>query len=311
MEKEQVDLALKLLGVIVLIFVILFILTWSGVVKCKDVHPYWCDAYDLIVGGPRVLIVYGDDGLGDPDALKALLQDPSIGVGAVDAQHVERISSGNLKRYKLVIVEKAKKLSADQLNMFMDYVNQGGGRLVWVGDSGTDFADGETREVSDTNLQKKIANNPWIRVKETEDEYSVISFDEFLGLKYLGNYCSEVSCTDQPFSVGRLESEATGNHPLIFGISPVLNFKIKKGRDFSLVRQIPNSPGSNIVLNLNHLGVANGKTIQIPKNIPMIATSSTGLGERVAYYAYPLEWFYQDNNYYNYLKNMYYGMLGR
>jgi hypothetical protein len=312
MEKEQIDMALKVLGIVVLLFVILFILTWAGPVKCKDVSEIWCDVYDMVVGSPRVLIVYGEGGLGEPEVLKTYLQDPRyVGVGAVDIQHVDRISLGNLKKYKLVIVEQARKLSADQLYMFMEYVTKNGGRLVWVGDSGVDFAEGEVREINDVNTQKKIAGNPWIRIKEDADQYSLVSFDEFLGLRYVDRYCEQVNCTSAPMSVGRLESESTGEHPLIFGTSPQLNFKITKDRDFVIVKQIANSPGSSVVLNLNHGGVGEGKTVQIPKNIPIIATSSLGLGERVAYYAYPPEWFLSDNNYFYYVKNMYYGMLGR
>jgi hypothetical protein len=313
MDKDQIDLVLKFLGVIILLFVILFILTWSGVVKCKDFTPYWCSVYDFVVGSPRVLVAYGDSGLGDPEKLELYLKSPDfVGVGSVSSQHIDKLFIGNLKQYKLVIVEHAKEMPAEKLLMFMDYVNKYGGRLVWVGDSGTGFPEDEVREIEDENSQKKLIGNQWVRVVESGDEFKLVSFDEFLGIKYLDNYCNQINCTDAMMSVGRLEAEATGEHPLIYGSSPVLNFKIKKDRDFSLVRQIPNSPGgSMVVLNLNHLGSAAGKTVQVPQNVPMIITSGTGLGERVAYYAYPPEYFLEDNNYFIYLKNLYYGMMGR
>ncbi len=312
MNSEYFDLGLKIVGIVILVVVVLFILTWSGVVKCKDISPYWCEFYDMVVGSPRVLIVYSDSGLGDPQKLKTLLQDPRyIGIGAVDVQHVDRISLGNLKKYKLVIVEHARKLSSDQLEMFMQYVNAHGGRLVWVGDSGVEFGEKELREYGDTNGDMIKADNPWFRIKDNDTEFELIKFDEFLGLRYLDNYCAQAKCPENFFSVGVLESESTGDHPLIFGTSPTLNFKIKNERGFSIVKQISESSSSNIILTLNHGGVVDGKTIQIPKFIPLITTSSVGLGERVAYYAYPPEWFFYDNNYLLYVKNMYYGMLGR
>ena len=313
-EKDQVDLIVKIVGVVLLAFVVLFLLTWSGIVACKSVSPYWCDAYDAIVGGPRVLIVYGDSGLGTPEKLKTYLQDPRfVGASMVDLQHVDRISLGTLKKYKLVIVEQARLLSAEQMQMFQDYVIKFGGRLVWVGDAGVERPEGEVNQLTDSNTGKTLINNPWIRVKETDESYNVISFDEFLGLRYVDTYCKEMECNTNDFNVGTLESEPTGNHPLIFGTASVLNFKINKERDFAIVKQIPNAANSNIVLYLNFGGNIKGKENNIGKTVPLIATSNIGAGgaERVAYYAYPPEWFYENNNYFYYLKNMYYGMLGR
>jgi hypothetical protein len=314
MDKAQFDMALRVGGIFVLIIVILFILTWSGIVKCRDLTPYFCDAYDFVLGSPRVLIVHGDSGLGEPEVLREYLRNPlGVAVQNVDVQHVDRITLGNLKSYKLVIVEQARKLSMDQLVMFMDYVNKYGGRLVWVGDSGVEFGDGETRDVLDGNVAKKILDNPWVRVKETDTEYKIISFDEFLGIRYINNYCAEKECTETPFSVGTLETELTGDHPLIFGFAPVINFKVKKDRDFAVVKQIPDSYASNIIMTINFGGNIKGTSGYLGKSAPMIVTSSTGMGERIAYYAYPPEWFLSDNNYTSgiLLKNMFNGMLGR
>jgi hypothetical protein len=312
LEKEQIDLLLKFAGIIVLVIVVLFILTWAGVVKCSTLSPVWCEVYDSVVGSPSVLIVYGDEGLGDPEKLKMYLQDPRyVGVLNVSTQEIDRVTMGNLKRYKLVIVEHSRKVSADQLLMFMEYVNKNGGRLVWIGDAGVEYGDGEVREISDINTGSKIADNPWVRVKETDVDYKLISFDEFLGLKYLDNYCNQKDCLDAPFSVGSLESEPTGDHPLIFGTAPVLNFKISKERNFSVVKPLANSYSSNIVLTLNFGGNIKGKEYDLGKSVPIITTSSIGVGERVAYYAYPPEWFVEDNNYFYYVKNMYKGMFGR
>jgi hypothetical protein len=315
-DKDQWDFGLKIVGMIVLALVIVFLLIWSGLVQCKSI-PYGCDAYDLVMGGPRILIVSGESGLGTPEKLKTYLQDPRfVGAMAVDLQDVERISLGNLKKYKLVVVEHAKLLSADQLQMFKDYVDKYGGRLVWVGDAGTQRPADELAGLKDQNTGKVVYSNAWARVKEdpnNPEQYLVTSFDEFLGLRYIDNYCNQKDCSDKPFIVGRIESEPTGNHPLIFGTSPALDLRIKKDRDFSLVRQIANSPNSNMVLTMNFGGMIYIKDGNLPRTVPLITTSNVGApgAERVAYYAYPPEWFLEDNNYIMYIKNMYLGMLGR
>jgi len=271
----------------------------------------------MIMGGPRVLIVYGETGLGDPQQLRLYLQDSRyVAAGAVDLLAIERVSLGNLKKYGLVIVEHAKKLSADHLQMFEDYVVKNGGRLVWVADAGTERYPDELEGLTDQNTGKVVYNNVWARVKDDPDNpanYIVVSFDEFLGVRYVGNYCEQVDCKDTNFLVGSIESEPTGEHPLIFGTSPILNFRINKDRGFSVVKQIANSPNSNIVLTLNFGGNIKGKTLDLGKIVPIIATSNIGApgAERVAYYAYPPEWFYADNGYFTYVKNLYYGMLGR
>ncbi len=184
-DIDYMDMGFKLLGVIVLAVVLLFILTWTGYVKCGSI-PYWCDAYEAVLGSPRVLIVYGDSGLGDPDQLKEILQSPKyVGATSVDTIHLDRISLGNLKDYKLVIVEHSRKISMDQLQMFVDYVNLNGGRLVWVGDAGVERGSDELSTLKDANASKDLITNAWSRAKEEENNYVTLGFDEFLGLKYV------------------------------------------------------------------------------------------------------------------------------
>jgi len=309
MDKDLIDLAMKAVGIIVMLVVLVFILMWAGIVPCGQI-PMGCEVYEMVLGSPRVLIVHGDTGLGDPETLKVILQDPQgVGVNAVDISHIDRISLGNLKRYRLVIVEKARKITAEQLQMFMDYSRQTDGRLIWIGDAGAERGTKEVQKPEDIN-DLTDADNPWYRVIDKGVEgYLPVAFDQFLGLKYIDNYCTETDCMDEPFTVGVLNSENTGDHPLIFGATQVLNFKISKEHDFTLVEQFPNASNSNIVLSLDLGGVTQGRENEIARYVPMIATS--GFGERVAYYAYPPEYFVKDNNFFVYTKNMYYGMLGK
>jgi len=309
MGNKSFDIAFKAIGLIVLVVLILFLLTWSGLIKCGTV-PYWCDIYESVMGGSRVLIVYGEEGLGDPAALKLMLLDPQgVAAKSVDMASIDRVSLGNLKGYKLVIVEHCRQISLDQLNMFMSYVNTNGGRLVWVGDAGVVKGPDELENLVDVNSLKKIADNAWVRIKETDTDYVIVNFDEFIGLRYVDNFCNLTSCSNNLQTAGILKTELTGDHPLIFGLSPSLPLKIKKDRDFGVVKQFANMPNNNVVLSLEFDSVLNVKGQQLPKSLPMIVTS--GMGERVAYYAYPPEYTVQDNNYMTIIKNMYYGMLGK
>jgi hypothetical protein len=305
-EIDTMAVVKGLIMLLVLVGGVLFVLTWSGVMKCSAV-PFWCDAYELVMGSPRVLIVYGDEGLGNPDLLKQYLQDPTIvGAESVDTQYVNILSLGNLKNYELVIVEHSRQISYEQLQMFMDYVNQGG-RLIWVGDSGVEKSYDEVQNISDINALSTLDDNPWVRVEKTGTY--MLNFDEFLSLQYVDNYCNEKDCVDELFRVGVLIPEPTRNHPLIFGASTKTEFKIANERDFAIVNQIPNSPNSNIVMSVDFGGNIIGKENKIGRSVPLIVTS--GLGERIAYYAYPPEYLVQDNNSYVLIKNMYYGMLGK
>ncbi len=310
MEMNYADIGMKVIGVIVLLIVVLFLLTWGGMVNCGDI-PYWCDIYETVLGAPRVLIVYGDSGLGNPEELKLIMQDPNmVGANTVDMAHLDTVSLGNLKRYKLVIVEQARQINMEQLEMFMNYVNFNGGRLVWVGDAGVEKGINELENLMDVNKGTQLLDNAWARAKETETEYLTLNFDEFLGLRYVANYCEEKTCQENKFSVGIIKSELTGDHPLIYGSSPALELRIQPpDRDFAIVKQFPNASNSNIVLTLDQGSVIQGKENLLQRYLPLIATS--GIGERVAYYAYPVEYFVKDNNYTIYVKNMYYGMLGK
>jgi hypothetical protein len=312
-EINPVDVGVKVLGVVILVVILFFFLTWAGMIRCGTI-PYGCEVYEMVMGSPRVLIVYGDSGLGNPEELRNLLLNPTmVGVNAVDLLHVDRASSGNLQNYKLVIVEKSREMSIDQLSMFVDYVNLHGGRLVWVGDAGTVRPEDEISKI-DSNSPLLKLDNLWARAKETQTEYIVLNFDEFLGLRYVGNYCTQIICADNNFSPGIIQTEVTGNHHLIYGLTMALELKINPQRDFSIVSQFPNISNSNIVLSLDQGSVKQGKERQFQRYLPMIATS--GMGERVAYYAYPLEYFCADNPQMPnacilLLKKMFYGMLGK
>ncbi len=315
---------------IVMIFVLLFLLTFTGVVGCSEIPiagETWCDVYWTIktytTGGPRVLIVYGDEGLGNPigfgnGSLEEFLAEPNILSVHADIQHIDNVSYGVLETYDIVIVDRAKEIETKQLRAFIDYAtNPTGGVLVWTGDAGTQLGPDDkfvyTKDKnpdSDTNT----ALGPWSR----RDGDYIISFDELLGIKPVDpkkiTFCELVPCPeDRPFLAGNMETEPSGNHPLIRGISRALPLYIFKGEDFAVVETLSGGI-TNEVLSLDFGSEMDRPGYDLNKSVPLIVTS--GIGERIIYYALPLEYYANPKleqagkeKYILPIENMYYGII--
>ena len=86
-----------------MVLLILGLATWSGIITCRDI-PGWCDVYYTIKGPPKTLIVFGPEGLGDPDLLATALRDPNgAHASNISRQEVDYVSAGNLKQFDLVL----------------------------------------------------------------------------------------------------------------------------------------------------------------------------------------------------------------
>jgi hypothetical protein len=95
------------------------------------------DMYERVFGVPKVLILHGEDSIGDWVTLRDKLSNNLIFYS--EDLDVSKFSSGlgpKLDQYGLVIVEDAKRMDKDKLINLDDYV-KGGGNLIWVGDAGT------------------------------------------------------------------------------------------------------------------------------------------------------------------------------
>jgi hypothetical protein len=277
-------------------------------VKC-NVVPGWCDAYWMAVRGgpPRVAIVYGDDGIGNPELLRNALADPHyVGINAT-LMHLNMVQLGNLQDYDLVIVEKARRMSTAKLRIFVDYVNQGG-RLVWTGDAGTEADSGDDYLYEDespdfdSNQHKLIGG--WARKQGKE----IVAFYQLLSVNYITNYCTLKGCGDNMPWQGILVPEPTRSHPLVEGIKPALEMR----GDFAIVNTVSSPYPSKMVMTLDWgSALIGGKDKKdFGKMFPFIVTS--GFGEKVAYYAVPPDHFVQEamkDKYYSFIENLYWGML--
>ena len=293
--KDAYHIALAL-GMVLLI---LGLTTWSGIISCRDI-PGWCDVYYGIKGAPRTLIVYGDAGLGDPAALATALRNPQhVAATNISQQDIDFISAGNLKQFDLVIVTRARRMSTDTLRAFMEYADAGG-RLVWTGDAGTEIGEKDqylyTDDI-DANTGHELIS-PWAR-KDAENNEQV-RFDQYISTSYIGTWCvlRETSCNPEQ-QIGTLVPESGADHKLIFGIKQDLRLY----GDFALVEDI--GIGSTRVLSVDtETIVRDEENNDLGRVFPIIVTS--GIGERVVYYAIHPEYFIREPaHYWLFLENLY------
>ncbi|MFH1752092.1 MAG: hypothetical protein ABH821_04110 [archaeon] len=288
----------------VLVVGLLFMVTFVGVLRCSQI-PGWCDVYYLVMGKPDVLIVAGAstgnvsvDGLGNPELLQQLLME-RINVRA-RTMSLDLVSASNLRDFDVVIVERAKKMSTNQLKAFVDYSLTG--RLVWVADAGTVLAKGDEPlyyDERDNSLGHSLIG-PWAR----KDEGKQVNFDKIVGVNYIANYCNLVECdSENPYSGNLL---TYSEHPLVSG----LRQNLKMTSDFAIVKE--NSTQSRRIMTVNHFTVIDIPDQNISESVfPLIITAGT-LNERVVYYAFPPENLAEpedEEKYYNLVENMYYGMI--
>ncbi|MFH0715141.1 MAG: hypothetical protein V1847_05360 [Candidatus Diapherotrites archaeon] len=303
-DKNTIEMAGKAVLLIALVLFFLGVLTWLGFVKSNSI-PGWCDVYkpveQMLTGKRNIAIVYGPegDGLGNPEKLAQALRNPNIAGTQADLVPLNRINQGNLQDYEIVIVTRAATMSAQQLQYFGDYIDQGG-KLVWTGDAGSKGPDSERlyQDDLDVNAPHTLLD-PWERKLEGK---AVMLGKNYLSVEYVKNFCDAApgGC-GQDNMVGDLVTVGAATHPLIYGISSSL----KLYGNFSLVKE-PSSIGSRRVLSVDY-----GTNLQIEgvgdlgSVFPVIVT--TGLGEKVTYYALPLEsWLEQkDQEYPTFISNLY------
>ncbi|MCX8189974.1 MAG: hypothetical protein N3F05_01970 [Candidatus Diapherotrites archaeon] len=314
-NTDITKLASRILIFLILVFVLLYVLTWTNTLKCKSL-PGWCSVYYAIRGKPKVLIAVGDYGLGDPELLRRLMSNPrSLGVRP-DIRDIDMLKPGNLKEYDLVIVERARKMSSEKVRMFVEYANQGG-NLIWTGDSGAEAFDNNEflyRDELGDSKQPHTIINPWAR----KHEDTAILLNELLSLEYVCNYKDIRGDVSHETLIGNLVPLNLEN-PFVYGISPSLAFYITPETDFAVVRTIEKGTSTAVMVldvgsNITYGGKKYGKTL------PFIVTNAKGnviglkIGENVAYYAMPPEYFMHESlpkerRYPTIVEKMFIGML--
>ncbi len=298
-----IGLVLILIGTIIFVF---------GCGTVDQFIPGTCGIWWEVFGKPSVLILHGDDGLGDPELLADTFRDPKhLGIRNVRVRHMKSLSLGNLQQYDLVIVDHARTMSTEKMNMLIEYMG-GGGRLVWLGDAGAETVEGDTLlqlwERPGVDFDDADANStfgPWVR----RDGTDVISLDEFIGVNYVSNYCElKLKSCENDFPFVGIPDLVEPDHDLVRGTKPGLalygNFAVVKVSDRTTATTIANIDFGSVLIS------DDGKNYG--DLFPFIVTA--GLGERVTYYAIPPEMFTSDEmpneeKYYSFVENMYYSAV--
>ncbi len=136
MSGELKDDLLHLIVLFVLIFAALFVATKFKVIHCSQIPGgVWCPMYCSVAGNSKVAFVtdYNDaGGMGNPEQLMLLAQHARIQT-PMTIFSLDQISSGLLKNYELVVLERARTYSNRQAEALQNYVANGGSMLV-IGD---------------------------------------------------------------------------------------------------------------------------------------------------------------------------------
>jgi hypothetical protein len=303
---DEIKHLLVLLG---LLFILLLILSWTNILPCSKL-PGWCAVFYKIKGAPNILIVYGDSGMGDPIILKNLLSNrdvvPKQFGGNVILKKLDLISLDTLEQYDVVIVERARKITTAQMQIFSDYItkNPRQGKLIWTGDAGTEMgADDEIYAVQkqvwnqyDLNYTIETEKYPSPLARKTQDG-RIIEMNKLLGVKYLF-------------------SENYGNEQKLIGtFAKALNNSYTRGIKEGISIYSKGFVINEVYPDATILGVLEAAprpdlNIQYERNsVPLITTNLNG---RIAYYSIPPEWLFdkERNIYKAFILNMYEGILG-
>lgn len=321
-QKKEDNITVHLVMLAILLLGLLIVLVHFNVISCGTIHPFMCDAYyrgyEIVTGksAPIVLIVSGSEGIGNPEYLEQTLRSSKFSA-RVSLESIERISLPELREHQLVIVERAKKICTDDLQMFMEYVNTGG-KLIWIGDAGTEACENDLllKESERKAVESEKIIGPWAR-KEGDKQ---VSFDIMLGVNYKENYCNLVECT-LPQYIGNFDFVNT-DHKITYGLGQGLPFY----SDFSIVETNEDAFQSSLAFMDHGSDLIAGESTNplaperknYGKSFPAIVSS--GVGGRVVYYSFPPEYFVSDQMpidpqtgekiaYWALVENMYYGLL--
>lgn len=206
---EKTRLMMQDVGRIVVLFLLVsalwFVAVATGFLRCSAV-PGGCEIYYGVLrasggGKEKVLVVYGDGGMGDHELLVEKMNDPDVLRVRPRTLHLQQTSLQTLRNFDLVVVEEAREISTEKLQMFMEYVN-GGGRLVWTGDAGTELAESidynvdigiqklEDKLVKEKEVYADSNSNRFVNVWARKRQGMAILFNNFLSVDYIGSYCS-------------------------------------------------------------------------------------------------------------------------
>lgn len=223
--KRELPNILILVGLLLLLLVVLTRFRWihcSQVVKIGPINmpTNWCSFYCENLHGSKstIAIVYGDDGIGDPQALYNRIKKERIYTEPVMIK-LSDFSFGGLEHYDLVIFERARRLTTTQASAVAKYIASGGS-LLWVGDAGTEYYAPQTdiAEALRKNETIPFYYEDFMRSINYTNTVGFGPLSPYLGVKYQGIANATSSTTLQKtdknnLMVTGLYDEITFNQP--------------------------------------------------------------------------------------------------
>jgi hypothetical protein len=147
--RTDVPRLLVLIGLLLILLVLLTKFRWIHCTQVLKVGPInmptnWCEVYCTYLNGPasRIAIVYGDEGMGDPDRLSVRIQQERLDQARPYTVPVmlrmDEFAYESIRGYDVVFFERARRITPAQASAVKRYVASGG-VIVWIGDTGTEY----------------------------------------------------------------------------------------------------------------------------------------------------------------------------
>jgi hypothetical protein len=284
-SQAQAKMIVNMVVVVFLVLGLMIVMQYFQFIYLRDVPlvgNWLMDIYEQVFGVPKVLILHGEDSMGDWTELRDKLSNNLLFYSEdLDVTKYGAGMGSRLGQYGLVIVEDVKRLDKDKLLNLINYV-KGGGNIIWVADAGTvgvvEYDDytltnqtGWTREVVCITEDSKIAcdcktvkANSTCKYLPSEAEQSRLDFTAVLGATFISN---EVGPNPQLEIVDR-------NHWSVAGIKPLFDLNI------SQVTKVSNQYSTALVANVN---------IGDEAYPSIIVNDAPGSWGKSVYFAYPPE----------------------
>ncbi|MFH0713253.1 MAG: hypothetical protein V1722_01945 [Candidatus Micrarchaeota archaeon] len=283
--KSLVNDIAHILVLLVLLLVLLVIVTKFKVIH-PSVIPGWQGVFCEYVEQKHsvVGIVYGSDGLGNPEELEVILSRlrPTMRVEMVK---LEDVSPALLSRYEVIVIERSRTVPFRFVNTLSGYLD-GGGSLIWTGDAMSNQVLG-SRDITEANQQDQLRYAAWLKLPENKGkDYTAWLTEKYEGKEYTAwiqdnnaeqgafgefgsNYLGAYLKTERSNSATSLVPVLT-DHLILSGIPkfqlPLTNFGVVNQND-----------DYNIIANIEH----NGEIVP-----GILEKKYVG---RILYFAFPLE----------------------
>jgi len=145
----EIPRILVLVGLLLILLVLLTKFRWihcSQVLKLGPVNlpTNWCEVYCTYLNGPasKMAIVYGDEGIGDPDKLSIRIQqerlDQAKPYTVPVMLRIEDFAYASIKGYDVVFFERSRRITPAQAAAVKKYIASGG-TVIWIGDVGVEY----------------------------------------------------------------------------------------------------------------------------------------------------------------------------